>query len=55
MFYKALKALKATAKFITNKAENKFSSGKTLDSTDNTPLSTQKKPLILIYKQSLIV
>jgi hypothetical protein len=55
MFYKAFKALKAMAKFVTNKAKHKFSSGKTLDFIDNTPLPPKKKPLMLIYKQSLIV
>jgi hypothetical protein len=37
MFHEALEALEATARFVTNKAEHEFSSGKTLDSTDNTP------------------
>jgi hypothetical protein len=46
MFYKAFKALEATARFVTNKAENKFSFGKTLDSTDNTlPPFLPKKSL----------
>jgi hypothetical protein len=48
MFYEAFKALKATARFVTNKAEHEFSSDKTLDSTDNTPfspLSPSKKSL----------